>query len=204
MNTRSNFTSAFTIAILAVIVLLPLSGIAQVSTMTATKTESVTTEQITHMTATVTAVDQKTRTLTLKGAEGNEITMTVGEEVKRLNEIKVGDQLEVGYLQSLGLEFRPASMEELKDPLKITEMSDKADNSRAPAGAKLRTIRAVVTVEGVSRWINTVTVRGPLGNYHIVSVEPDMVKWETMCIGQTLVATYTEALVMSIDPVKKK
>lgn len=68
----------------------------------------------------------------------------------------------------------------------------------------MRTVRAVVTVEGASRWLETLTVKGPRGNYFVLATEPGTVKWEELCIGQTLVGTYTEALVMSIEPVAKK
>jgi hypothetical protein len=55
--------------------------------MVAVETETVT--------ATVTAIDQKTRMVTLKGPAGNSRTIKVGPEAKRLNEVKVGDEVTV-------------------------------------------------------------------------------------------------------------
>ncbi|HMC97014.1 MAG TPA: hypothetical protein VKG92_05140 [Flavobacteriales bacterium] len=191
--------------ILSTALLTSLGAIAQGQVKTTTASASgVTTEQVTHMTATVTAVDQKARTVTLKGQAGSEMTLTVSEEVKRLSEVKVGDQLNIGYLESVGLEFREPTAEEIKEPRKVTEQADRSDMASAPAGSKLRTIRAVVTLEGMSRWLNNLTVRGPKGNYFVIQVKPDMVKWESLHIGQTMVGTYTEALVMSIEPAAKK
>ena len=54
--------------------------------------------------ATVTAVNQETREVTLKGADGNELAITVGEEVKNLPQVEVGDQLEVAYYESVNVE----------------------------------------------------------------------------------------------------
>ena len=49
------------------------------------------------LSATVTAVNQETREVTLKGADGKELAITVGEEVKNLPQVAVGDQVEVAY-----------------------------------------------------------------------------------------------------------
>ena len=183
----------------------PLRNTAQDAvTMTTASSDGVATENVTYMTATVTAVDQKARTVTLKGPEGNEMTMEVGTDVKRLDEIKPGDQLEVGYVEAVGLEFRQATAEEMKDPLKVTDVTERADRKDAPAAGTMRTVRAVVTLEGMSRWLNTLTVRGPKGNYFIVDVGPGVVKWEDLRIGQTMVGTYAEAVIMSISPAAKQ
>ena len=198
MNTMNIQRSVNTL-LLSGLLLAATNGSAQTKTMTSSAS-GVNTEQVVHMTGTVTAVDQKARTVTLKGEQGNEMTLAVGDDVKRLNEVKVGDQLNIGYLESVGLEFREATPEEMKDPLKVTEETQRAGMSEAPAGGKARTTRAVVTLEGMSRWLNVLTVKGPRGNYFVVEVAPDMVKWEELRIGQTMVGTYTEALVMSLEP----
>jgi hypothetical protein len=47
----------------------------------------------TEITATVEGIDYKKRTVTLKGPEGNVNTYPVDKRVKRLNEVKVGDEV---------------------------------------------------------------------------------------------------------------
>ncbi|HVN22480.1 MAG TPA: hypothetical protein VMT71_00810 [Syntrophorhabdales bacterium] len=47
----------------------------------------------TEITATVEGIDYKKRTVTLKGPEGNVRTYPVDKRVKRLNEVKVGDEV---------------------------------------------------------------------------------------------------------------
>jgi len=47
----------------------------------------------TEITATVEGIDYKKRTVTLKGPEGNVGTYAVDKRVKRLNEVKVGDEV---------------------------------------------------------------------------------------------------------------
>jgi hypothetical protein len=47
----------------------------------------------TEITSTVEGIDYKKRTVTLKGPEGNVTTYPVDKRVKRLNEVKVGDEV---------------------------------------------------------------------------------------------------------------
>ena len=55
------------------------------------------------VTATVEAVDHEKRTLTLKGPEGNVRTIKVDPAVKRLNEVKKGDELVVRHTEGLAV-----------------------------------------------------------------------------------------------------
>ncbi len=202
MNTRTVPTTlrrSFSAAALSLFLVAGLHAQDQ-----AAKATTLGTQEISYMTCTVTQVDVKGRLVTLQDEFGMETVLAVGDEVQRLDEVKAGDKLEIGYMESIGLEFREATAEEMAEPLKVTEMSDRAGKKQAPAGATMETTRAVVTIEGMNRLLNTMTVRGPLGNYLVISVDPGMVKWEDLRIGQTLVGTYSEAMVMSIDPVKKK
>lgn len=195
--------SAVSAALLSVGLFVPVTSHAQVRTTTTTA-HAVGTEEYNEMTATVTAVELETRTVTLKGQDGAETTLVVSDAVKRLAEVKVGDQLVVSYLASVGLDFRAPTAEEMKEPYKELKQTEKADAAHAPASATQRTIRAVVTVEGMSRLLNALTVKGPRGNYLVIEVAPGMVKWEELRIGQTMVGTYTEAVVVAIEPAAKK
>ena len=58
------------------------------------------------ITASVEAIDHKTREVTLKGPLGNTVTFTVDQRVKRLNEVKVGDLVEADYYVSVAAEVR--------------------------------------------------------------------------------------------------
>ena len=49
--------------------------------------------------AVVTDIDLETRQVSLKGPDGNTITMTAGEEVVKLEDVSVGDTLQATYLE---------------------------------------------------------------------------------------------------------
>jgi competence protein ComGC len=55
------------------------------------------------VTAAVEAIDYKARTVALKGPEGNVETFTVDKSVKKLNQVKKGDQVVLRYTRALAL-----------------------------------------------------------------------------------------------------
>ena len=66
----------------------------------------VTAAQTVKLTAAIVAIDAATRSITLKGPQGKEITVTAGPEVKNFAQMKVGDQVTVAYVEALTLELK--------------------------------------------------------------------------------------------------
>jgi hypothetical protein len=58
--------------------------------------------------ATVTAIDKKKRTVTVKGPKGRTAELAVSEEVKNLDQVKVGDMLKLKYYEALSLQLDKA------------------------------------------------------------------------------------------------
>ena len=70
-------------------------------------------------------------------------------------------------------------------PLVVLEGAGRAATSAAPAGGGVRRIKAVVTIEGLDRPTETITVRGSAGRYYMAHVaDPeDLTK---MHVGDTI------------------
>ena len=79
----------------------------------------------------------------------------------------------------------------------------KAPAGTSPAAGGLRQFRVVTTVEGLDRPTQTITVKGPRGNYLTARVENPS-NLTKMRIGDNIVVTYTEALAISVDKAQKK
>lgn len=155
------------------------------------------------LTASVEAVDQAKREVTLKGPLGNTVTFVVDQRVKRLNEVKVGDLVSADYYISVAAELRKPTPEEEKTPIVQLEAGAKAPPGTSPGAAGLRRFKVVTTVEGLDRPTETVTIKGPLGRYLTVRVA-DPANLTAMRIGDTVIVTYTEALAVSLEKVEKK
>ncbi len=155
------------------------------------------------LTAEVTAVNLATREVTLKGPQGNEVTVEAGPAVKRLDEVKVGDNVRVDYLVAVAAEVRPPTAEEAQHPLVIMDAGGRAPGESAPAGGVARQLKVVTTIEALNRPDQTVTVKGPMGNYLTARVA-DPERLTKVHIGDTVVIVYTEALAVSLEKVEKK
>jgi Cu/Ag efflux protein CusF len=153
-------------------------------------------------TAEVMAIDLAQRKVTLKGPDGNEVTVTVGEEVKRLAEIAQGDKVKVRYTTSFLVERREATDQEKQEPLAVVGVLGRGDPGEAPAGGKARIIKAVTKVVTLDQVNKSITVQGPLGGLLTAPVRDPKVL-TTLKIGDTLVLTYTEAVALSLEKAGK-
>ena len=152
------------------------------------------------ITATVEAINVDTRMVTLRSGD-KVISFTVDKKVKRLNEFKVGDKIRARYYISLATDIREPTLEEKKNPLVVLEGAGKAPPDATPAAGGLRQIRAVVTVEGIDRAAERVTLKGPRGKIVTVHVL-DPSRLDMVSLGSTVIVTYTEALAVSLEKVK--
>jgi hypothetical protein len=183
-----------------VALVLALSASAQPSTSHGKMTRED--EIIVTMTAKVEALDLDKRELTLKDSRGETVTVIVDKAVKRLNEVKVGDDVTAKYYMSVAAELREPTPEEKANPLTVTAGVAKTPEGAAPGAAGLNMIRVVATVEGLERPTRKVTLKGPRGNYLSVRAR-DPQRLEKLHLGDTVVVTVTEAVAISVDKAKK-
>ena len=155
------------------------------------------------ITATVEAINYSNREVTVKGPLGNSVTFTADQRIKRLNEVKVGDQIQADYYVSFAAELRKPTAEERKNPIEILGAAGKAPPGASPAAGGLRRIKVVTTIEGLDRPTKTITVMGPMG--HLVTARvANPENLTKMRIGENIVVTYTEALAISLEKASKK
>ncbi len=154
------------------------------------------------LTAEVTGVDQANRTVTLKGPDGKAQTFAVGPQVQRLGEVAVGDTLAIQYEEGLALEFQPAGSADVAP--EAVAVADRAGKDQAPGGAAAAGIRATVKVTAIDEKNRIVVFQGPAGNLYQVKAGPK-VKLEKLKVGDRLLATYVQAVAVTLEkkPVKK-
>lgn len=156
-------------------------------------------EQIT-MRGTVTEINPETREITLMDTEGGLNTVTAGEDVKRFDEISVGDVIEFDYYTYIKAEFREPTAEELEEPIQVVVEEGIAPEDMAPGAAIGAVVKAVVTIEALNRPNMLATVSGPEGNYLSIPME-DAEFMTKLRIGQVLILTYAEAMAISLEKV---
>jgi hypothetical protein len=155
--------------------------------------------QVLQFTGTITAIDYPTRELTITDSQGRSETFTVGEEVQRFNEAKVGDKVALDCYLSYNAEVRKPTAEEAQNPLLVQESLSRTGRDTAPGGTATRRIREVVTIESMDRAAQTVTVKGPQGKYFVAGVENPS-NFDKVHVGDTVVLTFNEATAISLKP----
>jgi hypothetical protein len=150
--------------------------------------------------ATVTAIDKAKRTVTLKGPRGNSAELAVSDEVKNLDQVKVGDTIKLKYYEALSLKLDKAPG--AKPGITYTEDLVRAKGGEKPAGAVQRKVTVVGTVTAIDEKAQLVTVRGPQGNEVEIKVQ-DAAKLKNVKTGDLVKATYAEALVVSVAAAAK-
>jgi Cu/Ag efflux protein CusF len=155
--------------------------------------------QTTKIAATITAIDAATRAVTLKGPQGNQLTIAVGPDVKNFAQMKVGDQVNVEYIEALTLELKKGSTAPVARSDQAAAGSAKP--GERPAGAAGRQVTVTAEVVGLDPAAQTVTLRGPQRTVELKVRDPEQFK--RVAKGDRVEATYTEALVVAVEPAKK-
>ena len=148
--------------------------------------------------AEVTAIDYESREVSLRGPQGNIVTITAGDHIGRLEDIVVGDAIVTTYIASLEGELRAPTEEELANPWMEVDGGAKAADDQEPGAIVGRVIRAVCTLEGMNRLLGTITVKDPRGKYHVIG-DVEAEKMEGVVLGATLVLVYTEAMAITLE-----
>ena len=148
------------------------------------------------ITATVEAIDTAARELTLKGPKGNYVVMECPDSVKRFNEIKVGDQITVKYMEALVLAVHKADAGAKLGTTAQTGVERM--KTEKPAATISRQITATVAVEAVDMAAPSITIKTADGNTQSFRVK-DKKKLEGVNPGDKLEITYSEAVAMSVS-----
>ena len=148
--------------------------------------------------ASVENINAEKREITLKGPEGDLVTLTAGEAVQRFDEIKVGDTVEADYWTFLRAEFREPTAEEKANPIVVLAEAGRAPKDVDPAGAVGAVVKAVVKVVSINKEGRKVAIQGPRGNSMILPVEDDAVL-NNLKIGELVIMTYAEAVALSLN-----
>ena len=147
------------------------------------------------LTATVEAIDPKTRMVTLRGPEGNALTFKADEDVRNLEQVKVGDRVNVDYYESVAVNVRPPG-EPIND---VRVATDRAEPGEKPSGMAAQHVTITATVEAIDKKNATVTLRGPQADVRTMRVR-DPRKLDKVKVGDRIVVTYTEMMAVSVTP----
>jgi hypothetical protein len=152
-------------------------------------------------TATVEAVDQSTRMVTLKGPKGDSVTFKASDEVRNLAQVQAGDEVKFGYYESLAV--RVLKKGEAFPTAGESAVATRAKPGEKPAGVVGKETTVNATIAAIDKKAKTATLKGEDGKS--VTVTPRNPKnLDKVKVGDRLVITYTEAVAVKVEKVEKK
>lgn len=155
-----------------------------------TKSETVTVK------TTIEAIDHAARTVTLKDKDGNYDILHAGPEIKRFDELKVGDKVTFKYTESIVFQLRKPG-----EPAPASgdgEVAIVRNPTEKPSGSMTEQATATVTVKAIDKKVPSVTVETEDGRTMLFKVEKkDRLKG--VAPGDRVVITYTTALLVSVE-----
>ena len=148
--------------------------------------------------ASITAIDKATRGVTLKNANGEEVTVIAGPAVKNFDQLKVGDRVSLEYLRALALELKKGG----GLIVQRTEQSGAAGAKpgEQPAGVVGRQVKVVADVIDVDPAKQTIKLKGPQRTVDLHIADPEQFK--RVAKGDQVEATFTEAVAVAVTPAK--
>lgn len=150
------------------------------------------------VTATIQVIDSTNRMVTLKFDDGTVDTVWAGPEVKRFNDLKVGDKVTFRYHESAVVQLHKAG-----DTAPASSASQAITRSAGPkpGGTMAQQVKATVTVEAIDHALPSITVKTEDGRRVTYHVE-DKKNLEGVKTGDRIEITYTRALMISVEGAK--
>jgi Cu/Ag efflux protein CusF len=172
-----------------------LAAAALVSTprLAAAQSKEVTSEIRTE-TGVVEAIEVQSRSLTIRKADGTVVTTVAGPDVKRFNEVKVGDKVKARYYENLVIRVKAPG-----EPAVDTDVKDAvASGQGLPGGTKARQRTLTCTITDIDMNTPTITFTSANG-WKYTSKVRDKSALAKVKVGDKVDIIWTDALLVSLE-----
>jgi len=149
------------------------------------------------VTGTVEDIDYNTRMLTLSTPDGQEVTMEVGPEAHRFNEVKKGDKIKIDYLVSVAVLVQDPH--ETVDSAQASGTVVIRNKTEKPSGTAVQTHVVTATISKINHKKRTAVLKGPDGREFPIDIAPDVKNLENVKKGDQVVVKYTTAVGITVS-----
>jgi len=148
------------------------------------------------LTATVEAINHETREVSLRGPEGNVVDIVASEDIRNLNQVSVGDSLNIEYVQSMSIEVVAAV--DAEAGIAVIAAEARSDEGEMPGVAALEAIVINAVVEEINLEENTFKLKGADGEVtEFTARDPENLK--KAVVGDLVVITLTKAVAITVE-----
>ena len=148
---------------------------------------------------TVTKVDHKARTVTIKGPQGNLRTLEVPPEAQNLDKVKPGDRFKMTYAEALVLAITRGG----KPSSSVDRQVTVAPKGGTPGGRVVRTAQVTGVVDAIDYKDRYVALRGPGQQTVALPVSDEVKDFDQLKVGDTVTVAYAQGLAIEMVPQAK-
>jgi hypothetical protein len=153
-------------------------------------------ENVVSATAEVIAVDQSTRNVALRMADGSEVAFEAGPQVRNLDQVRAGDSVRVSYLESIVYHLRKPG--EAAPGVSVEEGVLRSEPGEAPASAVARTVFVTATVRALDPSAPSVTLESSTGELRTLKVR-NADRLKGVKIGDLVEFAFTQAVAVELE-----
>jgi Cu/Ag efflux protein CusF len=174
----------------ALVILIATSGVSQAQAPVTHEKDVVVVK------ATIEAIDRDTRMITLKDKDGKSQDIYAGPEVRRFDELKVGDVVTFRTTESTVFQIRKAG-ESAQPSVKDEPVIVRTPGAK-PGAMKIEQETKTVTVKEVDKKTSAVTILTEDGRTTSFKVS-DKNLLKDLAAGDRVVITYTKGMAISVE-----
>jgi hypothetical protein len=146
-------------------------------------------------TATVDAIDSKTRTIILKGTDGTKTSFIAGDEVRNFAQIKKGDIVTYDLVESVALDVRKST----EAPKMVeTESVKRAKLGEKPSGSIETVGFMTVRVEDIDYKTRKVSIKAPDGKIVNFTAGDQVKRLNEVKKGDEVVVEYRQKISIKV------
>ena len=148
------------------------------------------------VTAEILAIDRVDRNVTLRGPDGNVITLEVTHAARNFDQIQVGDQVKIEFYEAVALYIGKRGEKPEAEAGLVAATSAKGQK---PAAVVVEAVDVSATVQAIDREKRTVTLGLPDGREITTRVDKSVKGFDNLKKGDSVHARFTEAIAISIE-----
>ncbi|WP_137807874.1 hypothetical protein [Pseudomonas sp. G(2018)] len=147
----------------------------------------------------VVSVDVANRQVVLEGPEGRQVHVQLTEKAKNLDNLKVGDQVDVEVTRAVAAYLDTDVDKGLPGTIERTGEVRAAPGSANPGGEAYRQVQVQLKITHIDLKKNQVTLENPAGQSKTLDIERPEVqaKLKDLKVGQSVNVVYTDILTVT-------
>ena len=145
-------------------------------------------------TGVIEAVEAQSRTVTIKKADGTYVTTVAGPEIKRFDELKIGDKVTAKFYENMVVRVKKPGEPDVDSKAPATTGAGQA----TPGGTKAKQRTITATITGMDPKVPSITFTGRNGWKYTSRVQ-DPAAASQVKVGDKVDIVWTEATLVSIE-----